>query len=59
MFGLVEDSLKDTKAAYSQSMSYYDVNNGWGISNYIRGGDMTSGNIEKAKHSFEIRIHLN
>jgi hypothetical protein len=41
-------------------MSYYDNSTGnYGITKYIKGSPMQSGNKETGKHSFEIRIDLN
>jgi len=40
-------------------MCYYDYSNGYGITKYIKGSPMQSGDKVKDKHSFEVRIHLN
>jgi len=39
-------------------MCYYDLSNSNGITKYIKGNEMQSGNKVTGKHSFEIRIHL-
>jgi len=40
-------------------MCYYDNSYSYGISKYIKGTAMQSGDKEAGKHSFEIRIYLN
>ena len=40
-------------------MCYYDNFNSYGITSYIKGSPMQSGDKATGKHSFEIRIHLN
>jgi len=40
-------------------MCYYDYSNGYGITKYIKGSPMQSGNNVIGKHSFEVRIYLN
>ena len=39
-------------------MSYFDYSNSCGITKYIKGNPMQSGDKATGKHSFEIRIHL-
>jgi len=39
-------------------MSYWDFDNKYGITKYIKGNAMQSGSKETGKHSFEFRIHL-
>jgi len=40
-------------------MCYYDFSNYWGVTKYIKGIQMQSGNKSPGKHSFEVRIDLN
>jgi len=40
-------------------MCYYDQCNDFGITKYIKGSQMQSGNKSTGKHSFEVRIDLN
>ena len=58
VFGIVKDEGKDNCYAWDSSMCYCDYANSKGITKYIKGNTMQSGNKRTGKHSFEIRIHL-
>jgi len=54
----MKDQGKDNDNGLFQQMSYYDLNNSYGLTKYIKGSPMQSGTKVIGKHSFEVRIHL-
>jgi len=55
----VKDKGKDYSEAQDEYMCYYDKSNRCGVTNYIKGSLMQSGDKVIGKHSFEVRICLN